>query len=306
MRRNLLAVGIGSVFALGIAGPGAQAQPTVKVGPRPVVRMGGPVQLAGVPVVISPACGATLTNFPRALVMRWQALAGATSYDVEVDCNGCRQPGKWDSQVGPPYSQHVPSGTSASMEFWGDDLGRWRLRANRGQVQEPWSAWCEFTFRTGRGSRMLVRPPALDRRPDITGTTGGVTISGNGFPDTVKWNGTATLTDSQAAARVNGLCAFNIHYDMANVGASATAPYPPPAPGPRFTNVLYDDTVAASKQTDLYLAVGAVEGIDTQAYLMPGTHTLKLSLDDGNAVKEANESNNTFSLTYVLSGTCGK
>lgn len=306
MRRHALVIGIGTVFTLGVAGPVAPAQSTVKVGPRPVVRMGGPVQLAGVPVMISPACGATLTNFPRTLVMSWQALPGATSYDVEVDCNGCRQAGKWDSQVGPPFSQHVASGTSASMEFWGDNPGRWRLRANRGQVQEPWSAWCGFTFRTGRGSRTLVRPPALDRRPDITDTTGGMTIAGNFFPHFVKWKSTVTFPDSEAFARANGECAFNIHYDMANVGASATAPYPPPAPGPRFMNILYDDTVAASKQTNLYLAAGAVEGIDTQAYLKPGTHTLKLSLDDGNAVKEANESNNTFWLTYDLTGTCGK
>jgi hypothetical protein len=305
MRLNRFGALLGVSCLLVVGADSAAAPPTVKEAPRPVVRMGGALQLAGTPVLVSPACGTTLTNYPRKLNMSWKAVGGATSYDVEVDCMSCRQPGKWDSQVGVPYSQHVPSGTSASMEFWGDNLGRWRVGANRSQPPEAWSGWCEFTFKTKGASRTQVRPPGLDRRPDITGTTGGITISGNGFPDTVKWNGTATLTDSQAVTRVNGLCAFNIHYDMANVGASATAPYPPPAPGPRFMNVLYDDATPASKQTDLYLAVGAVEGIDTQAYLAPGTHVLKLSLDDGNVIHESNEANNTFTLTYVLSGTCG-
>jgi hypothetical protein len=289
----------------GVLAHRTMAGPIVREAPPPAVRMKGPVQLAGVPVLVSPTCGATLTAYPRTLKMSWEQVAGATSYDVQVDCLNCRQSGKWDSQVGEPYTQHVASGTTATMEFWGDNPGRWRVGANRGGAPESWSGWCDFTFRTNARSRMLTRPRGLDRRPDITGTSAGMTISGSFFPDTVKWGGTATLSDSQAAARVNGLCAFNIHYEMANVGATATAQYAPPAPGPRFTNVLYDDAVAASKQTDLYLAVGAVEGIDTQAYLRPGTHTLKLSLDDGNAIQESNEANNTFSLTYVLNGTCG-
>ena len=305
MRMNRFGALLGVTCLLVAGANSAAAQPTVKEAPRPVVRMGGALQLAGVPVLVSPACGGTLTDYPRKLNMSWKPVGGSTSYDIEVDCMSCRQAGKWDSQVGLPYSQHVPSGTSASMDFWGDNPGRWRVRANRGQTPEAWSGWCDFTFKTRGASRTLVRPPGLDRRPDITGTTGGMTIAGNGFAHVVKWNGTQTLEESEAIVRSNGECAFNIHYDMANVGASPTALYPPPAPGPRFTNVLYVDTTPASKQTDLYLAVGAVEGIDTQAYLAPGTHSLKLSLDDGNAIPEANESNNTFTLMYVLNGTCG-
>jgi hypothetical protein len=303
--RQRLAV-LGVFVGVLLAPVGEAGVPVAKQGEPTMARPRGPVQLAGVPVLVSPKCGATLTGYARTLKMSWQPVAGATSYEVQVDCMSCRKAGEWDSQVGLPYQQSVTSGTTATMDFWGDNLGRWRVRANRGSVPEPWSGWCDFAFTTRGRSRVLVRPPALDRRPDITGTAGGMTISGNFFPHTVDWGGKVTLEESEAIGRANGGCAFNIHYDMANVGGSPTAPYAPPAPGPRFMNIVYDDAIAATKQTDLYLGVGAVEGIDTQAYLKPGTHTLKLSLDDGNAIKESDESNNTRSLTYVLNGTCGK
>jgi hypothetical protein len=306
VRRWALAL-FGVFVGVSMAPAGEAGVPIAKPGAPTVARPKGPVQLAGVPVLVSPRCGATLTNSPRTLTMSWEPVGGATSYDVEVDCMNCHHAWKWDSQT-PSGAADLTgiTGTSAAYTFPSDNPGRWRVRANRGSVPQPWSGWCDFTFRTGGASRVLVRPRGLDRRPDITGTAGGMTISGNFFPHTVDWGGKVTLEESEAIGRANGGCAFNIHYDMANVGGSPTAPYAPPAPGPRFMNIVYDDAIAASKQTDLYLAVGAVEGIDTQAYLKPGTHTLKLSLDDGNAIKESDESNNTRSLTYVLNGTCGK
>jgi hypothetical protein len=40
------------------------------------------------------------------------------------------------------------SATQTSLTFWGDNKGRWRVRARAGTLVSEWSPWCDFEFKT--------------------------------------------------------------------------------------------------------------------------------------------------------------
>lgn len=107
-------------------------------------------QILMTPKQISPINNSHFTHYPRTLTLRWSAVRGAISYDVEIDCLGCRHEGQWDSQNGPALkvASDVKT-TNYSYTFVGDNRGRWRVRAARGTLKSNWSPWWYFDFKTG-------------------------------------------------------------------------------------------------------------------------------------------------------------
>jgi CARDB len=152
------------------------------------------------------------------------------------------------------------------------------------------------TMRIAADSKAQSHPanafrPTPNALPDITSQV-GITIGGHAAP----WGGVIVLTPADAVLQSGGQCAFNVSYDMKNIGAAATAP--------AFTNRLRDGATVISQQSGLSLASGESRVINTQAYLAPGGHGVSLMLDDGLVVTESNEANNLFRVKVELNGRC--
>jgi len=149
--------------------------------------------------------------------------------------------------------------------------------------------------------RRPTHPPTPDKKlPDITsrkGITIGGAIGGAGGKFS-PWGGTITLTQADSFLQANGKCAFNISYDMVNLGPVPTSP--------AFANYLRTNVEVVSQQTGLALNAGETKQVNTQAYLAPGTPFLGLVLDKDNVVAESNEGNNAFQVKIVLQAKCVK
>ena len=145
------------------------------------------------------------------------------------------------------------------------------------------------------------RPPVPGKQlPDITsrkGITIGGAVGGAGGKFS-PWGGTITLTQADSFLQSGGKCAFNVSYDMANLGPVATSP--------AFANYLRTNVEVVSQQTGLALNAGETKQVNTQAYLAPGTPFLALVLDRGSAVAESSEANNAFQVKIVLQAKCVK
>jgi len=141
------------------------------------------------------------------------------------------------------------------------------------------------------GDRTSQPSLASPTMPDLVsqhGITIGGAIGGVGGHFSA-WGGTITLSAADAIVVSGGKCAFNVSYDMVNLGTDATSAL--------FKNNLRIGSTDVSIQSSLSLAGGATRQIDTQAYLQPGTNTLSLTLDSENAVAESNEANNVSTVT---------
>ena len=94
----------------------------------------------GAPELVSPADKAVLTNFPRETKFEWKPLAGAKSYELEVEIND----GQWKM-----IKNEKCAGVRATVNFPGDNPGRWRVRAvfDEGSFS-PWKS-SEFSYKTG-------------------------------------------------------------------------------------------------------------------------------------------------------------
>jgi hypothetical protein len=130
-------------------------------------------------------------------------------------------------------------------------------------------------------------PRPTQGRPDITSRKGGIIIGGaigGAGGKFVPWGGFVDLSDVAPlpGASGNGKCAFNATYDEVNIGTAPT--------NPNYTNKL---------------KVDESKSVTTQPYLSEGSHSLTLSLDDGNLVPESNEANNQFSFKYRLKCKAG-
>jgi len=74
-------------------------------------------------------------NFPRTTTLRWQAVSGARSYQVEVQCDVCGPPGT----MWVPWITTTVTGTSYTFDWVGAQSGRWRITAisNSGAMGVP-------------------------------------------------------------------------------------------------------------------------------------------------------------------------
>ena len=100
------------------------------------------------PTMVSPACGATFSNFPRITNFVWKPVTGAVSYIVEVDCFGCCKIGAWCTDIGQTWKiEKGITTTTYSHDFVGAQPGRWRVSAVDATGKEgAKSAWCGFVY----------------------------------------------------------------------------------------------------------------------------------------------------------------
>jgi hypothetical protein len=132
----------------------------------------------------------------------------------------------------------------------------------------------------------------------IGGAVGGGPLPSGASGHHVAWNASVELTERDAFLISNGACAFNISYELFNVG-------PVDATGP-FKNVIRSDASTVSTQSALSQPAMSHRTISTQAYLAPGSHLLTIALDDGHNVAESVETNNYYAIRYTLGGKCGR
>jgi hypothetical protein len=159
----------------------------------------------------------------------------------------------------------------------------------------------QYRFVCRRPTHPPQSPPVSDKKlPDITsrkGITIGGAVGGAGGKFS-PWGGTIILTQADSFLQANGKCAFNISYDMVNLGPVATSP--------AFGNYLRTNIEVVSQQTGLSLNAAETKQVNTQAYLAPGTPFLALVLDKDHVVAESNEANNAFQVKIVLQAKCTK
>lgn len=137
-------------------------------------------------------------------------------------------------------------------------------------------------------------PPA---KTDITSQRGlklGGSIGGAGGKF-ASWNGEIRVKASDAFLQASGKCAFNLSYDMENIGAATGKP---------FLNRIYSGTTLVSQQTGLMLNTGETRQINTQAYLPAGTQMLTLELDADKTANDANRDNNVRKIAVFIDGKC--
>lgn len=85
---------------------------------------------------------------PRTTVARWDAVPGAASYTVEIDCFHCCGPDQWCTEVGSKW-KIVPDlkETTYSFDWVGAQPGRWRVHAvDAGGRKGPKSGWTDFDY----------------------------------------------------------------------------------------------------------------------------------------------------------------
>jgi hypothetical protein len=126
-----------------------------------------------VPVRISPADGQRLHNRPRTITLRWRRIRGA-SYDIQVDCFGCRIPAQWDGENGEMWqTTDALRQAKYQLTFPGDNAGRWRVRSSKGGLKSDWSPWWHFSFQTG------ARPGAAAAPTPTPGSSSATAANGN-------------------------------------------------------------------------------------------------------------------------------
>lgn len=111
------------------------------------------------PIQLLPEDNSSFKGYPTTLTLEWKPVTGADSYDVEIDCLGCRQPGKWDSDTGQVWK--IGPGinkTKYTFIFAGNYKGRWRVRASKGFFEKSeWSSWRSFKFDTTGSKKTAVQ-----------------------------------------------------------------------------------------------------------------------------------------------------
>jgi hypothetical protein len=113
------------------------------------------------PQQLDPAVGAELHNYPRVITFHWSQVPGAETYTLEVDCMNCCERGKWCSDVDPTRVatyQNLQT-TRYSMDYYGDQPGRWRVSAAAGFLESEKSPWREFSFKTAGPTTAAPRAP---------------------------------------------------------------------------------------------------------------------------------------------------
>jgi len=100
------------------------------------------------PVLVSPPDAVTLRTYPRIIEFEWKPLEGAARYILELEGHDPFT-GKWFPH---PYDSRTPTtDTSLSIEFIGDQPGRWRVLAvdEAGKRSKP-SSWHEFYYESDK------------------------------------------------------------------------------------------------------------------------------------------------------------
>lgn len=143
------------------------------------------------------------------------------------------------------------------------------------------------------GTVSVTLPPGLcGPKPDITSHK-GPQIGGKSVP----WGGSVSLGRKDAKRVQNGRCVFDFVYEMSNDGKGDTSP--------QFVNRLREGGTLVAVNSGLSLRAGETKTLDTEPTMPAGRYAIGVSLDDGNAVAESNESNNVFRVIVNVDNTCG-
>ena len=139
--------------------------------------------------------------------------------------------------------------------------------------------------------------------PDLTsgkevivgGAVGGGPLPSGVVGHHVPWGGSVVLSDKDAFLISNGRCAFNISYELANIGGGNAGP------PQTFKDIIRAGAATVSIQSALTQAAHTSRSINTQAYLpAPGPYALSLTINDGHSITESNFLNNYFTIKYTL------
>lgn len=234
------------------------------------------------PVQISPPCGTEFHNYPRTFTMKWKPVPGAFFYEVQIDCFHCSQVGKWDSEVGTPHTLKVKS-SSATFTFWGDNQGRWRVRAvgSLPTIHSDWSPWCDFSFKT---DKKLPWPPDLIpylyRCPETVRPGQDL---GAGFEVWVKNYGDESAKDF-----------------FVDIVLRSDSSCPTPAPFAIYSPNYSNGVLLKGGREHISLVLSGLKGVKVKlngtntipADTPPGIYYLCVVADAGNKVAEKNEGNN--------------
>jgi subtilase family serine protease len=112
------------------------------------------------------------------------------------------------------------------------------------------------------------------------------------------WGGSVTLTKANAVSLSDGKCVFDIEYPVKNNGKKGAEP--------AFASRVRSGEEVLVEQTDQTLDAGQTTTVHGQARLSPGANSLSVMIDDGNAVSEGDEANNTFTVTVNVEGPCSE
>ena len=143
--------------------------------------------------------------------------------------------------------------------------------------------------------------PDLTAGPEIIvgGSVGGGPLPSGAAGHHVTWSSSVALTDKDAFLISGGRCAFNLSYELRNIGGGNAGPPDTPA----FKDVIRAGTppAAVSVQSALIQGAGTNRIINTQAYLPSGgPYVLSLTINDGHAAPESNFLNNYFTIRYTI------
>jgi hypothetical protein len=100
------------------------------------------------PVQLAPPNGSIFSSFPRTTVLVWQAVPGAASYTVEIDCFQCCERNAWCTDVGKSWSVRPGlTQTTYTFDWVGAQPGRWRVwtTAQDGRLGTQ-SGWFNFGY----------------------------------------------------------------------------------------------------------------------------------------------------------------
>ncbi len=231
------------------------------------------------PRQLSPRCGIQMTNYPRTFTMQWENLGSGIVYDVEVDCFHCRQVNRWDSEVGGAHQINNINSNQTTFTFWGDNQGRWRVRAKKGSQVSEWSPWCEFSFKTGGSSS----------------NTADLTIRISKCPNKVK-SGT-NLNDSFDVFVTNNSSEKleNIPLDIVLRSKGNCVPNPGFA---TYSETYFDGVLLKGGREHITLKPGETVKVKLNGSnqipkgMRPGVYFLCAVIDPANKVAETNENNN--------------
>jgi hypothetical protein len=169
MRKTKIQIKALIICFLFAAGFQSNLNPQLKSQEQEKIKLETPIQLI-------PKDNSSFKGYPTTLTLEWKPVKAADSYDVEIDCLGCRQAGKWDSETGKVWklSPEV-SKPKYTFIFAGHFQGRWRVRASKDFFNKgEWSPWRHFKFDTS-GSKKTAEQACgivLESLEKTTGAAG--------------------------------------------------------------------------------------------------------------------------------------
>jgi hypothetical protein len=144
------------------------------------------------------------------------------------------------------------------------------------------------------GEVSLAGKMTIQERPDLTPTE-ELTVAHK----TTSWGGMLQVDGNSLPSSSTGDCAILIEYDVKNRGAAMG----PAAAKDRWTTSGPSNTPEVRAGV-IRIPAGESRRQSVTLPLRPGTHVVTLTVDPDNRIPELNETNNSSSITLLVSGSC--